>query len=174
MGETPPRVFRRRDGQPYPPGAVTEAAYVLKSTDQWLPDEGPDGAIWSGGRGRIKSDQHPARYILDTDGTVLRAPLRGGEARPVLAGTGSSRSDRSTAAEAIAALDMADVGPHLYVVGELEEPDGPVKIGLNSGGASRTGRAGLSRATRASWKSCTASPWPSKTFDGRNGSSTSI
>ncbi|MGO9891439.1 MAG: hypothetical protein ACLP0L_26545 [Solirubrobacteraceae bacterium] len=144
MGETPPRVFRRPDGQPYPPGAITKTAYVLKSTDQWLLDVGPDGVIWSGGLGRIKSNQHPARYILDTDGTVLRAPLRGGEDRPVLAGPRSSRSDRRTAAEAIAALDMAGVGPHLYVLGELEVPDGPVKIGLNSGGASRTGRAGLS------------------------------
>jgi hypothetical protein len=36
------------------------------------------------------------------------------------------------------------VGPHLYVVGELDDPDGPVKIGLNSRGASRTDRAGLS------------------------------
>ena len=124
MGETPPRVFRRPDGQPYPPGAVTKTAYVLKSTDQWLPDEGPVGVIWSGGLGRIKSDQHPARYILDTDGTVLRAPRPGGEA--------------------IAALGMAGVGPHLYVLGEREEPDGPVKIGLTSGGASRTGRSGLS------------------------------
>ena len=144
MGETPPRVFRRPDGRPYSPGTITETAYVLKSTDQWVPDEGPDGAIWSGGHGRIKSNQHPARYILDTDGTVLRAPLPGGEARPLLAGPRSSRSDRRTAAEATGALGMADVGPHLYVVGELEEPDGPVKIGLNSGGVSRTGRAGLS------------------------------
>ena len=144
MGETPPRVFGRPDGQPYSPGTITEIAYVLKPTDQWLPDVGPDGVIWSGGRGRIKSNQHPARYILDTDGTVLRAPLPGGEDRPVLAGPRSSRSDRRTAAEAIAALGMAGVGPHLYVVGEREEPDGPVKIGLNSGGASRSGRAGLS------------------------------
>ena len=76
MGETPARVFRRPDGQPYPAGAITETVYVLKSTDQWLPDLGPDGVIWSGGLGRIKSDQHPARYILDTDGTVLRARAR--------------------------------------------------------------------------------------------------
>jgi hypothetical protein len=144
MGETSPRVFRRPDGQPYSPGTITETAYVLKSTDQWLPDVGPDGVIWSGGRSRIKSNQHPARYILRADGTVLRAPLPGGEDRPVLAGPRSSRSDRRTAAGAIAALGMAGVGPHLYVVGEREEPDGPVKIGLNSGGASRTGRAGLS------------------------------
>ena len=97
---------------------------MLKSTDQWLSDVGPDGVIRSGGHGRIKSDQHPARYILDTDGTILRAPLPVGEA--------------------IAALDIARVGPHLYVVGERDDPDGPVKIGLNSRGASRTGRAGLS------------------------------
>jgi hypothetical protein len=32
----------------------------------------------------------------------------------------------------------------LYVIGEVEAPRGPVKIGLNSGGGSRTGRAGLS------------------------------
>jgi hypothetical protein len=144
MGETPPRVVLRPDGRPYSPGTITETAYVLKSTDQWLPDEGPDGAIWSGGLGRIKSNQHPARYILDTDGTVLRAPLPGGDGRPVLAGPRSSRSDRRTATEAAAALGIAAVGPHLYVVGEREVPDGPVKIGLNSGGVSRTGRAGLS------------------------------
>jgi hypothetical protein len=144
MGETPPRVFRRPDGQPYPPGAITKAAYVLKSTDQWLPEVGPDGVIWSGGHGRIKSDHHPARYIVDTDGTVLREPLSGREARRVLAGPRRRRSDRRTAAEASAALDIAGVGPHLYGLGELEVPDGTVKIGLNSGGASRTGRAGLS------------------------------
>ena len=68
MGETPPRVFRRRDGQPYPPGTVTATVYVLKSTDQWRPDVGPHGAIWSGGLGRIKANQHPARSILDTEG----------------------------------------------------------------------------------------------------------
>ncbi len=79
MAETPRQVIRRPDGQPYSPGTLTETVYVLKSTDQWLPDEGPDGAIWSGGHGRIKSNQHPARYILDTDGTVLRPPLPGGE-----------------------------------------------------------------------------------------------
>ena len=173
MGETPPRVFRRPDGQPYPPGAITKTAYVLKSTDQWLLDVGPDGVIWSGGLGRIKSNQHPARYILDTDGTVLRAPLRGGEDRPVLAGPRSSRSDRRTAAEAIAALDMAGVGPHLYVLGELEVPDGPVKIGLNWAARHAPAAPVSTSATRASWKSCTASSWPSKTFDGGNGSSTS-
>jgi hypothetical protein len=79
MAETPSQVKRRPDGQLYPPGAVTETVYVLKPTDQWLPDEGPDGAIWSGGKGRIKANQHPARYILDTDGVVLRRPLPGGE-----------------------------------------------------------------------------------------------
>jgi hypothetical protein len=144
MGEAPPQAFRRPDGQPYSPGTITETAYVLKSTDQWLPDEGPDGAIWSGGHGRIKSDQHPARYILAADGTVLRAPLPGGEDRPVLAGPSSGRSGRRSAAEATAALRKAGKGPHLYVVGERDVPDGPVKIGLNSRGASRTGRAGLS------------------------------
>ena len=143
MGEAAPQVFRRPDGQPYSPGTITETAYVLKSTDQWLPDEGPAGAICSGRRSRIKSNQHPARYILDTDGTVLRAPLLGGEDRPDVAGPGSGRSGRRTADEA-AALRKAGKGPHLYVVGEVEEPDGPVKIGLNSRGASRTGRAGLS------------------------------
>jgi hypothetical protein len=144
MGETPPRVFRRPDGQPYSPGTITETAYVLKSTDQWLPDVGPDGAIGSGGHGRIKSNQHPARYILAADGTVLRAPLPGAEDRGVPAGPRSSRSDRRTAAETAAGLATAGKGPHLYVVGERGEPSGPVKIGLNSGGASRTGRAGLS------------------------------
>ena len=78
MAETPRQVNRRPHGQPYPPGTLTETVYVLKSTDQWLPDVGASGVIWSGGRGRIKSNQHPARYILDTDGTVLRAPLLGG------------------------------------------------------------------------------------------------
>jgi hypothetical protein len=92
---------------------------VLRSTDQWLPDEGPDGAIWSGGHGRIKGNQHPARYILDTEGVVLRPPLPGGEVR------------------------VDGVGPHLYVVGEREEPGGPVKIGLTTGGASRSGRGGI-------------------------------
>jgi hypothetical protein len=144
MGESRPQVFRGPDGRLYSPGTVTEIVYVLKSTDQWLPDQGPDGAIWSGGHGRVKSNQHPARYILDTDGTVLRAPLPGGEDRTVLARPRGSGSDRRTGAGATAALGIADVGPHLYVVGELEEPDGPVKIGLNSGGASRSGRAGLS------------------------------
>jgi hypothetical protein len=144
MGEAPPQGFRRPDGQPYSAGTVTETAYVLKSTDQWLPDEGPDGAIWSGGHGRIKSNQHPARYILDADGTVLRAPLTGREDRLGLAGPSSGHSDRRSAAEATAALRKAGKGPHLYVVGERDVPDGPVKIGLNSAGASRTGRAGLS------------------------------
>ena len=92
---------------------------MLRSTDQWLPDEGPDGAIWSGGLGRIKGKQHPARYILDADGVVLRPPLPGGE------------------------VTLAGVGPHLYVVGEREEPDGPVKIGISKSGASRTGRGGI-------------------------------
>ena len=36
------------------------------------------------------------------------------------------------------------VGPQLNVIGEVEEPEGPVKVGLNSGGGSHTGRAGLS------------------------------
>ena len=75
-------LFRRPDGQPYSPGTITETVYVLKPTDQWLPEVGPGGAIWSGGRGRIKGNQHPARYILDTDGTVLRAPLPGSEDPP--------------------------------------------------------------------------------------------
>jgi hypothetical protein len=132
MGETPPRVLRRPDGQPYRPGTITKTVYVLKSTDQWLPDVGPDGVIRSGGHGRIKSDQHRGRYILDTDGTVLRPPLPGVEDRPVQAGPRSSHSDRRT------------VGPHLYVLAERDDPDGPVKIGLNSGSGSRTGRAGLS------------------------------
>ena len=62
---------------------------------------------------------------------------------PVLAGPRSSRSDRRTGAQAVAAIGMAGVGPHLYVVGEPEEPDGPVKIGLNTGSVSRTGRGGI-------------------------------
>jgi hypothetical protein len=66
MAETPPLL--RPDGQPYPPGTVTGTIYVLKSTDQWLPDEGPRGAIWSGGLGLIKLNQHPARSIFDPDG----------------------------------------------------------------------------------------------------------
>jgi hypothetical protein len=86
MTEAPRQVIRRPDGQPYPAGTRTETVYVLKSTDRWLPDEGPDGAIWSGGQARIKSNQHPARYILDTDGAVLRAPLPGGENQSVLVG----------------------------------------------------------------------------------------
>ncbi len=90
MGETPPQVFRRPDGQPYPPATITETAYVLKSTDQWLPDVGPDGVIWSGGHGRIKSNQHPARYILDTDGTVLRAPYQAVKIDPSWPGPGAA------------------------------------------------------------------------------------
>jgi hypothetical protein len=86
MAETPRPVIRRPDGQPYSPGSITKTVYVLKSTDQWLPDEGPDGAIWSGGHGIVKLNQHPARYILDTDGAVLRLPLSGGEDPSVLAG----------------------------------------------------------------------------------------
>ena len=39
----------------------------------------------SGGLGGIKVNQHAVRYILDTDGAVLRPPLPGGEDRPVLA-----------------------------------------------------------------------------------------
>jgi hypothetical protein len=35
------------------------------------------------------------------------------------------------------------IGPHLYVIGEREEPAGPVKIGITRGRASRTGRANL-------------------------------
>ncbi len=93
--------------------------YVLKATDQWLPDEGPHGAIWSGGLGRIKVKQHFARYILDADGVVLRPPLPSGE------GTSGG------------------VGPRLYMVGEREEPDGPVKIGISQSSASRTGRGGM-------------------------------
>jgi hypothetical protein len=54
MAETPRPGIRRPDGQPYSPGSITESVYVLKSTDQWLPDEGPDDAIWSGRLGRIK------------------------------------------------------------------------------------------------------------------------
>jgi hypothetical protein len=40
----------------------------------------------------------------------------------------------------------ADIGPigQIYVVGEVEEPDGPVKIGVTAKGGSRTGRSGLS------------------------------
>jgi hypothetical protein len=86
MAETPRQATRRPDGPPYSPGTLTETVYVLKSTDQWLPDEGPDGAIWTGGRGRIKRNQHPARYILDTNGAVLRPPLPGGEDQSVLVG----------------------------------------------------------------------------------------
>ncbi len=92
---------------------------MLRSTDRWLPDEGPDGAIWSGGHGRIKGNQHPRRYILDAGGVVLRPPLPGGE------------------------VTMGGVGPHLYVVGEREGPDGPVKIGISKSSASRTGRSGI-------------------------------
>jgi hypothetical protein len=40
-------------------------------------------------------------------------------------------------------VTMVGVGPHLYVVGEREEPDGPVKIGLSAGGASGSGRRGI-------------------------------
>src|SRR6516225_2763885 len=39
---------------------------------------------------------------------------------------------------------LRQVGPHIYVIGEVEAPKGPVKIGLNSLGGSRTGRPGLS------------------------------
>lgn len=84
MAEPPRQVIRGPDGQPYSPGTITETVYVLKSTDQWLPDEGPDGVIWSGGRGQVKRNQHPARYILDTDGAVLRLPLAGGKDQSVL------------------------------------------------------------------------------------------
>jgi hypothetical protein len=117
MAESPP--VPRPDDQPHPPGTLTRTIYVLKSTDQWLPDEGPHGAIWSGALGRIKLNQHPARTILDTDGAVLRRPLPAGE------------------------VTRPPGRPHLYVVGEREEPNGPVKIGLNSGGMSRSGRGGL-------------------------------
>jgi hypothetical protein len=119
VAKTPHQILRRPDGQPYSPGTVTGTIYVLKSTDQWLPDELPHGAIWSGGLGRIKINQHPARYILDPDGVVLRPPLSAGE------------------------VTMAGVRPHLYVVGEREEPDGPVKIGISKSSASQTGRGGI-------------------------------
>lgn len=37
------------------------------------------------------------------------------------------------------------LGPHIYVLGELEEPNGPVKIGMHDGSASSTGAPGMSR-----------------------------
>jgi hypothetical protein len=94
------------DGKPYFPGTINATVYVLKTTDRWLPDEGPDGAIWSGGLGHIKANQHPSRSILDFDGTVLRAPLAGGEDPAVLAMAKISPTDRRTAAKAIATLGV--------------------------------------------------------------------
>ena len=38
---------------------------------------------------------------------------------------------------------MAAVSPRLYVVGEREQPDGPVKIGISKSSTSRTGRGGI-------------------------------
>lgn len=38
-----------------------------------------------------------------------------------------------------------ELGPHIYVLGELEEPNGPVKIGMHDGSASSTGAPGMSR-----------------------------
>ena len=62
-------------GRPYAPGTITAKVYVLKESDEWLADESETGAIWSGGLGKIKSNQHPQRFILDQNGTVLRPPL---------------------------------------------------------------------------------------------------
>jgi hypothetical protein len=69
-------------GRPYPPGTITRKIYVLKDTDEWLADESETGEIWSGGLGKVKSNQHTRRFILDHDGTVLRPPIAAG-AEPV-------------------------------------------------------------------------------------------
>lgn len=62
-------------GQPYEPGTITTKVYVLKPTDEWLADESEVGAIWSGGLGKVKSNQHLGRSVLDDQGNVLRRPL---------------------------------------------------------------------------------------------------
>lgn len=91
-------------GRPYPRGTLTAKVYVLKDTDEWLTDECETGAIWSGGLGKIKSNQHLRRFILDEDGIVLRPPLAGPGSVPP---TGIS-ADAVKAAQAIGRLQIGD------------------------------------------------------------------
>jgi hypothetical protein len=47
---------------------------------------------------------------------------------------------------------LEKIGPHIYVLGEVEEPAGPVKIGMHDGSSSASGAPGLSRGN---WRELT-------------------
>jgi hypothetical protein len=91
-------------GRPYAPGTKTAKVYVLKETDEWLADESEVGAIWSGGLGKVKSNQHTGRFILDHEGFVLRPPLVGAGIFPPAGISG----DAVKAARAIGQLQIDD------------------------------------------------------------------